>query len=34
LDCFEKDLHPLEVDELLKKHRSDWAAKFGAQPLR
>ena len=34
LDCFKKDLHPLEVDELLKKHRSDWAAKFGAQPLR
>jgi hypothetical protein len=34
LDCFKKDLHPLEVDELLKKNKNDWAAKFGAQPLR
>ena len=34
LDRLEKDLHPLEVDELLKKKVSDWAAKFGAQKLR
>jgi len=34
LDCFERDLHPLEVDELLKKKLIDWAAKLDAQKLR
>jgi hypothetical protein len=34
LDRFEKDLHPLEVDELLKKKVVDWTARFGAQKLR
>jgi hypothetical protein len=34
LERFEKGLHPLEVDELLKKKVSEWAAKFGGQKLR
>src|SRR5579863_2328124 len=34
LDRLEEDLHPLEVDELLKKKVIDWAARFGAQKLR
>ncbi len=34
LDCFVKDLHPLEVDELLKKRVIDWAARIGGQKLR
>ena len=34
LECFEKDVHPLEVDELLKKKASHWVADLGAQALR
>jgi hypothetical protein len=34
LERFEKGRHPLEVDELLKKKVSEWAAKFGGQKLR
>ncbi len=34
LECFDKDLHPLEVDELLKTKLIDCAARFGAQKLR
>jgi hypothetical protein len=34
LDRLEKDLHPLEVDDLLKKKVRDWAARFGTPPLR
>ena len=34
LDRLEKDLHPLEVDDLLKEKVIDWAARFGAQKLR
>ncbi len=34
LDRLEKDLHPLEVDDLLKKKVIDWAAKLSAQKLR
>ncbi len=34
LDRVEKDVHPLEVDDLLKKKVIDWAARFGAQKLR
>ncbi len=34
LDSLEKDLHPLEVNELLKKKLRDFAARLGATSLR
>ncbi|HVN93578.1 MAG TPA: GIY-YIG nuclease family protein [Terracidiphilus sp.] len=34
VDRFDKDLHPLEVDELLKKKLAHWATKLGATLLR
>ncbi len=34
LDALERDVHPLEVEDLLKAKRNDWLARLGAQPLR
>jgi|ERR1700733_1209717 hypothetical protein len=34
LDGRENDLHPLEIDDLLKEKKRDWMARLDAQPLR
>ncbi|MGA9670444.1 MAG: hypothetical protein WBQ94_14620 [Terracidiphilus sp.] len=34
LDALDEDVHPLEVDGLLKELKNDWVARLGAQPLR
>jgi len=34
LGALEQDVHPLEVEGLLKEMKSSWVARFGAQPLR
>jgi len=34
LDGLEEDVHPLEVDSLLKQMKLNWIAQLGAQPLR
>jgi hypothetical protein len=34
LDALDEDVHPLEVDGLLKEMKLDWTARLGAQPLR
>jgi hypothetical protein len=34
LDGIENDLHPLEIDGLLKEKKGDWMARLDARPLR
>jgi hypothetical protein len=34
VDRLDKDLHPLQVDDLLKSKLTDWATKLGATSLR
>ncbi|MGA3048264.1 MAG: GIY-YIG nuclease family protein [Terracidiphilus sp.] len=34
LDALDEDMHPLEVDGLLKGLKNDWVARLGAQSLR
>jgi hypothetical protein len=34
LEGIENDLHPLEIDDLLKAKKRDWIARLDAQPLR
>jgi hypothetical protein len=34
LSTLDKDVHPLEVEDLLKGTKKDWIARLGAQPLR
>jgi len=34
LDALDNDVHPLEVEDLLKEKKSTWVARLGAQPLR
>lgn len=33
LSALEEDIHPLEIDDLLKEQKKNWVARLDAQPL-
>lgn len=33
VDCLDEDVHAMEIDDLLKQKRKDWAARLSAQQL-